>query len=113
MWILLLACDVGPGTFRDRQNAAACANSETCAPETFAIEYGSVGDCVDTLRESYDRLYTCEIETCAFDADDAAACLDNLSDATCDEVATGDAWTRCDSVFTDCDEDAWERCMAG
>lgn len=111
MLVLLAACGLDADNFRTRQNEEACRNSEACASNTFAIEYGSVAACVDAFEESYGTLYTCERKACAFDEDDAQACLDNLAGATCEDVADGDAWTRCDSVFTDCDDDAYQRCM--
>lgn len=109
---LVLGCAaLTPANFHRRQNEEACRNSEACSPDAFALEYDDVDACADDLDASYELLYRCQREACAFDEDDAADCIANLSGAACEDVLDGDAWTRCDSVFEDCDADAYSRCM--
>ncbi len=111
MWLFLAGCGQLTATnFHDRANTLYCENLERCT-NLFAVDYGTVEGCVAELGESYALLYTCERTACRFDTVDAETCLENLDGATCEEFSAGDSSVRCDDVFDDCDEVAFDRCV--
>lgn len=111
MWWLLAACgQLTAENFHDRANTLYCENLEQCST-LFAMDYGTVDACASDFEAAYGLLYRCERAACRFDELDAESCLANLDGATCEEFADGASSVRCDDVFEDCDESAFDRCI--
>ncbi len=74
--------------------SSLCDRLDECS-ESF--DYDDIDDCVDDYTSS-------DLDDCDVVKDEASGCLDELDDASCDDINGGDWRSECDEVY-DCDGD--------
>jgi hypothetical protein len=95
----LTACGTSEGGFLEDYTRVSCDRAKDCYPDDFETVYGTEADCRDEFAEFFDEDAFAD---CEFDRGEANDCLDAVRGASCEEIESGDAWSACDGVYTEC-----------
>lgn len=102
MWLILAGCPTIEG-FDRRFVKTQCERFGECAGGLFPSLFSRDGECRDELDSAQEATSTCMAQHCAFQHDEAAACLVDVEDAPCSTILDASAYTACTLVWGECD----------